>query len=351
MKSTRFLSSLLFLVLSQLLSSPLFAAQNQVDGKGPACDSGTAAIVGAARAVTLEEVDKSIGKQVQALEERIYLLRKQALESIISRVVLESEARRENITVEALTRKLMTIEPRIPEKRVAEIYEENEGALAAIWEDEAKARIRLDLESQARVAALRNGIAELRSKTEIRTCLAAPLAAPLEISDEGPSLGPKDARVVIYEFSDFQCPYCRQARSTIESVMKSNQGKVRLVFKHLPLPIHPRAFPAAQAAYCAQEQGRFWAFHDRLFESTDLSDENLMRIAREIGLEAGRFASCIGSSSARDQVLKDVQESRRAGFSGTPTFVINGTVLRGAAGPAEFQKLIDLELLRERRAK
>jgi protein-disulfide isomerase len=234
------------------------------------------------------------------------------------------------VTVEQFTRTLMSAEPRISEQRIAEIFSENESALATLGEDEAKAKIRLDLESQIRLSALHAGLADLRAKASVKICLEEPVPPALEISDRGPSLGPSDAAVTIYEYSDFQCPYCRQARSVIEKILKSNEGKVRLVFKHLPLPIHPQAFAAATAAYCAHEQGRFWPFHDRLFDSNDLSVESLTRLATEVGLDMGRFAGCIGSEASRSEVLKDVQESRRAGFTGTPTFVINGRPLRGA---------------------
>ena len=311
-------------------------------------DPGTAAII-SGRSISLEEIDKTIAKRLQPLEEKIYQLRKQTLESLISRFVLESEAKRNGTSIDRVVKALMQVDDNVPEARVTDIFQENEAALASIGEDEAKARIRLDLEGQAKLAGLRRGLSELRSKAAVSVCLKPPETPALEITETGPSRGAKDAPVTIIEFSDFQCPYCKQARETLEKVLEANEGKVRVVFKHLPLPMHPRAFPAARASYCAQEQNRFWPFHDRLFDSVDLSDERLVGIASETGLDLNAFLTCLNSDASQLTVLRDIQEARKAGFSGTPTFLVNGTVLRGAAGLAEFQRLIDAELMKERR--
>ena len=278
-------------------------------------------------------------------------MRRQALESLISRVLLEEQAKRSGITVEQLTTELLSVDLRVSNDRIEEVLVENEVALAPLGADQARAKIRLDLENQVRLAALRERLASLRSRSRVTICLEAPQPPPVEVRDEGPSIGPRDALVTIYEYSDFQCPFCRQARSTVESVLAAFEGKVRLVFKHLPLPMHPRAFPAAIAAHCAQQEGQFWAFHDRLFESDDLSDEGLVKIARDLGLNRGKFDTCIASEGARMAVLQDINEARRAGFSGTPTFVINRSVIRGSLSLTEFQRAIDLEIQKGKEGK
>jgi predicted DsbA family dithiol-disulfide isomerase len=314
------------------------------------CSGSVAAIV-ARREISLDEIDRAIAKQLQPLEEKIFQLRRQALENLISRVLLEREASRAGTTIDQVLKRLMEVETAVSEQKVTEIFQENEVALTSMGEHEAKSRIRLDLESQTRIAALRRGIDNLRVNSDVNVCLVPPAGPRLEIDDAGPSRGAQTAPVTIYEYSDFQCPYCKQARATVEKVLAANEGKVRLVFKHLPLPIHPRAFPAAQASYCAHEQGRFWQFHDRLFDSADLSDERLMRFAVDSSLDLNAFARCLNSEASQNAVLKDMQEARRSGFSGTPTFVVNGTILRGAPGATEFQRLIEVELKKERRNK
>ncbi|HSE96959.1 MAG TPA: thioredoxin domain-containing protein, partial [Blastocatellia bacterium] len=164
------------------------------------------------------------------------------------------------------------------------------------------------------------------------------------IAADGPSRGPEDAPVTIIEFSDFQCPYCKQASNTIEELIRAYGDNIRVVFKHLPLPIHPDAFKAAQAAACADEQGKFWEYHDQLFNSADLAADTLRKHAGEIGLKAGEFNSCLESESSRAVVVKNLQQARQAGIQGTPTFIINGVVLRGARGLDDFKRAIDEQL-------
>ena len=338
--------SVTLVLLIKLSVVSALAMQDHRPVARPACgqDSGIAATFGSGSSISIDEVDKSIGKQLHALEEKIYLLRRQALESLISRVVLEAEANRSGVSVDQLIDRLLSVDAKVSEQRINEVLLENEQALAPLGQDQARAKVRLDLENQLKLAALRTRTADLRSRANVNICLEAPVPPRLAISDSGASVGPRDAPVTIWEYSDFQCPYCRQARSTVAKILAANEGKVRLVFKHLPLPIHPRAFPAAVAAFCAQDQGQFWPFHDRLFDSTDLSDDSLMGIARDVRLDPGRFAECISSERARTSILADMQEANKAGFSGTPTFVINGSVVRGLVSLTEFQRAIDLEI-------
>jgi protein-disulfide isomerase len=157
--------------------------------------------------------------------------------------------------------------------------------------------------------------------------------------------GPEGAPVTIVEFSDFQCPYCRGVQPALKQVIRDYGDHVRLVFKHLPLTdIHPRAMPAALAAFCAGEQEAFWQYHDALFASDDLSPEWLGKTAARLGLNPPRFESCLGSEKARSAVLGDAQEARRLGINGTPAFVINGKPVSGALSFDDFKGLIDREL-------
>ena len=157
--------------------------------------------------------------------------------------------------------------------------------------------------------------------------------------------GPEGAPVTIVEFSDFQCPYCRSVQPTLKRLAEVYGDKVRLVYKHLPLTdIHPRAMPAALAAFCAGEQEAFWQYHDVLFASDDLSPEWLGKTAARLGLNLPRFESCLGSEKARAAILADAQEARRLGINGTPTFVINGKPVGGAVGFDDFKGIIDREL-------
>jgi protein-disulfide isomerase len=123
---------------------------------------------------------------------------------------------------------------------------------------------------------------------------------------------------------------------------------VRIVFRDFPLStIHPQALPAAEAAQCAGEQGKFWEFHDKLFgNQRALAPENLKQYAAELSLDTERFNACLDSGQYRDDVMQDMREGQRVGVSGTPAFFVNGRFLSGAKPFEEFKRVIDDELRR-----
>ncbi|MFO3796321.1 MAG: DsbA family protein, partial [Anaerolineales bacterium] len=163
-----------------------------------------------------------------------------------------------------------------------------------------------------------------------------------------PSLGPKDAPIVIVEFSDFQCPYCQRFhRQTFEALMAAYPGKIRFVYRNLPLTtIHPQAFPAAEASLCAHEQGAFWPYHDRLFQG-ELGETAYLHYAQELNLDVKRFQQCLQERRYRDFIEKDMEFAINLGVRSTPTFFINGIALVGAQPLEVFRDVIDRELAGE----
>jgi protein-disulfide isomerase len=299
------------------------------------------AIVNGQRVIKQRELDESIGSQLFTLQERIYALRKEALDNLLNRILIEQEARSRGLGVEAFIARIMPERVSIKQTQIEQVYAESAGRFAGISEYEAKQRIRLEMETREKLGRYKSSIAELRNKSRVEVLLAAPTLPPVNIASDGPSRGPSDAPVTIIEFSDFQCPYCKQATRTIEEVIRAYGERVRVVFKHLPLPMHAEAFKAAQAAVCADRQGKFWEYHDRLFNSTDLTAGSLKKQAADLGLNGDEFQSCLETESSRAVVVRDLQQARQADIQGTPTFVINGRVLRGAKGIDDFRKAID----------
>jgi protein-disulfide isomerase len=140
----------------------------------------------------------------------------------------------------------------------------------------------------------------------------------------------------VVEFSDFQCPFCSRATSTVAEVERKHPSDVRVVWKHLPLSFHPNAMPAALAAEAAREQGKFWEMHDKLFANqASLSEAAYEQYARELGLDLARFRASRASPSTRKRVEEDMAAAAAAGVTGTPTFVVNGVPTVGANGLAE----------------
>ena len=161
--------------------------------------------------------------------------------------------------------------------------------------------------------------------------------------------GDDDAPVTIYEFSDYQCPFCGRFYTDTLPLIEENYvktGKVRLVFKDFPLEsIHPEALPAAIAARCAGDQDKFWEMHDKLFENQRvLGNSNYKQWAQEFGLDAGEFADCIDSKKYLSAVRKDLVEGQQNGIQGTPGFVVAGRLISGAQPFSVFQAAIDTAL-------
>ncbi len=171
----------------------------------------------------------------------------------------------------------------------------------------------------------------------------------LEVSsDDDPVLGNKDAPVTIIEFSDFQCPFCARFFSETFPLLEENYvntGKVKIVFRDFPLNFHPEAEPAALAAECADEQGKFWEYHDLLFKNQDaLSAENYKKWAQDLGLDTVAFSDCLDSQKYLDEVKADVEDGVKYGVTGTPAFFVNGQAVTGAQPYEVFQKEIDAAL-------
>ena len=150
--------------------------------------------------------------------------------------------------------------------------------------------------------------------------------------------------MTIVEFSDFECPFCRQVQDTLKQIMERYSGEVRLVFKHLPSEGHRHSLAAARAAYCAGEQDRFWQFHEALFAARSLAGSVFMEIADRLGLGREKFQSCLSAERSRAAIIKDIETARRYRVDSTPSCLINGRLVKGALGFADFENIISREL-------
>ncbi len=213
----------------------------------------------------------------------------------------------------------------------------------------------------ANVAALQGGWAawlQADYPLEGSQVIAPDSTAEAWVASEGTAeLGDADAPVLIVEFSDFQCPYCRwHALQTLPRIIETfvDTGKARYVFKDYPLPSHPNAPKAAEAARCAGVQGAYWALHDRLFK--DLNEwsqqgekesvATFVGYAGTLGLNEIAFRECLETGQMGELVRQNQWEGQQAGVQGTPSFLINGQLLSGAHSFDDFQQIIEAELQR-----
>ncbi len=165
-----------------------------------------------------------------------------------------------------------------------------------------------------------------------------------------PSKGAEEASVTIVEFSDFQCPFCKRGKDMLPGILKEYDGKVKVLYKQLPLQNHNWAMPAAVASLCAYEQGndKFWAFHDKLFDNQkditlENSTEKFNAYAKELGLDTKKFDACLESPEAKAAVKKDMNEAVSIGVQSTPTFVVDGMIVPGA-NPDGVKSAIEIKL-------
>jgi len=176
-----------------------------------------------------------------------------------------------------------------------------------------------------------------------------PSGKPVTTGPDIRSEGNESAKVVIVEFSDFQCPFCgRFYMETLPQIQANyiNTGKVRFVYKHFPLSqIHAFSFKAAEASECAADQGKFWQMHNMLYENQEkLSVPDIKGYASELGLDLTQFNQCLDSGTKANKVRNDLSEGQQLGVDGTPSFFVNDQVLVGALPYSDFKKAIDVEL-------
>jgi len=295
--------------------------------------------------ITVAELDDRIKEELFRSRAgdpaKLYDLRSDMLDELIRERLLETEGKRRGVPPEGVVELELKAMGPVPEEEIVAFYEQN----FAKQGDRKLEDLRDQIESYLTGRRSAEVPRRLRERAKVEVLLTAPR---YDVAAEGPSKGPADARITIVEFSDFQCPYCQRALATVDEVLAKYPEDVRLVYRHLPLDrIHPNARGAAEAAACAEEQGQFWAYHDRLFQNNRaLGKEDLLRYATDAGLDATRFQACFDERRFKDKVEADLQAARAVGISGTPAFVVNGILLSGAQPAEEFYKVIDQEIAR-----
>lgn len=314
-------------------------------GSAPAEDTTEVAAKIDGKAISLSEVDERIKQELFRSRAgdpaKLYELRSDMLDEMIRERLLEEEGKRRGVPAEGVVELELKAMGPVPEEEIVAFYEQN----FAKQGDRKLEDIREQIERYLTGRRSAEVPKRLRERAKVEVFLAAPR---YDVVAEGPSKGPADAPVTIVEFSDFQCPYCQRVLTTVNEVLAKYPEEVRIVYRHLPLDrIHPNARGAAEAAACAEEQGQFWAYHDKLFQNNKaLGKEDLLRYATDAGLDATRFQACFDERRFKDKVEADLQAARAVGISGTPAFVVNGILLSGAQPAEEFYKVIDQELAR-----
>jgi len=306
--------------------------------------------------ITASDLDEIVKGDLQRMEtqyqQQRYQVRKEALDALVAQRLLEAKAKAQNVTPQELVKKEVMdkiADPTDAEmKALYESAKKNQPPGQAPFPpyDALKPQMVGYLKNQKLQPAMTAYAEALKKEANAQILLAEYEPPKVDVEAKGPSRGPASAKVTIVEFSDFQCPFCQRAEVTVKEVLLTYGDKIRLVYRDFPLPNHPLAPKAAEAAHCADEQGKYWEMHERLFSSGKLEVPDLKQHAKELGLDAGKFDQCLDSGAKAAVVEANRAAGSKAGVNGTPAFFINGRILSGAQPLSEFKKVIDRELTR-----
>ena len=294
-------------------------------------------------AVTEKELEDLLGTALTVKRQEEYALKREALNDLIFLKLQEEAAKKEGSTVEALYRKRVLDAAAEPtEEQVTAFYTQNKARLNPNEQD-ARKQVTEYLKSQAVAQKEQAFRDELLAAAKVEIKMRPPR---IEIKAGGaPVKGPEKAPVTIVEYTDFQCPYCSRVQTTLDKVFTDYKDKVNLVFKDFPLDFHKDSKGAHNAALCAQDQGKFWEFHDVVFKNQQkIGTEDLKKYATDLSLDMTKFNACMESKAHEKTVLANTQEGQMLGVTGTPCFFVNGRALKGAVPYEQFKALIDEEL-------
>jgi protein-disulfide isomerase len=308
-------------------------------------DDAVASIDGAA-VISSAQLEKEVQGRLISLKSQEYRIKREVLDERIEEFLLQQEAGRRGMTVDQLTREEIDLKvPSATEDQIKAVYDSTKDKYGDKSQVDAFKQIAENLHD-ARVNLRRKEfLDELRGKSEVKIYLDAPRVAVK--ADDTRAWGPKDAPVTIVEFGEFQCPFCGRSAGTLKQLEAKYGNQIRIVFRDFPLAFHQNAPKAAEAASCANEQGKFWEMHDKLFKNqSSLTVPDLKRYATEIKLSSEQFDQCLDSGKYTRHWQADRDEGSRYGITGTPTFFINGRMLVGSLPLEEFSQIIDQELER-----
>jgi len=308
------------------------------------------AIVVGGREITVAEIDEHMKSQFM-LEfrgqpaDRQFAMRENAARDLMQKIVIEGVADKRGISPEELYEEIADGVADPTEEDIEAWYKANHSRLQGRRLEDVEGQIGQHLMNESRTQALTDFLDPRFASMSMRVVLSPPR---VELAATRLSRGATDARVTITSFSDYQCPYCILAEPVLSEVLSRYPDNVRIVHRHFPLEsLHAFARPAAEASMCADEQGKFWEYHQAIFDlSGKLAENSLAQIGEDLGLDTDKLKSCIEERRFKDFVDADFNAGRAIGVTGTPAFYINGIVFDGSRDADEMSRQVDLELAR-----
>jgi protein-disulfide isomerase len=284
----------------------------------------------------IDQMRSMLEKRVdQLIADKTFDVKRQTLESMTDDYLIKQAADHDKLSVADYLKKEYSGKNGVTDADAKAFYDKNKGQGTAPF-DSIKPQLIQMMNRQALLDRLR--------KNQPVKILLEPKRVVVD-STGHPALGAKDAPVTIVEFTDFQCPFCKASEGTIKQLQQKYGDKIRLVHMDFPLPFHSHAMDAAKAARCANEQGKFWQYHDALFANqSKLAPADLKATAKTLGMNSTKFDTCFDSPKYDGQIKADQATGERVGVDGTPAFFIDGRPLTGAQPIPKFEDLINDEL-------
>jgi len=290
--------------------------------------------------VTADDLLQKEGSKLLQARYKYYVAERDALQQYIDDQILEMQAQKESITVDELVKRHVSVSVLEPTEDQLRFY--FEGVQTDEPFDIARPKI-IDTIHQIRMNKAKEAyITQLRGEYGVVIELNQP-TGKVEVGND-PRLGSEKAPVQVVEFADYECPYCQKVSDDLTRLREQFGTQVSLVYKDYPLPMHQYAERAAEAARCAGVQGKFWEFHDSLFESKKLQLPELKEEARTLKLDTAKFDQCLDSGDQAAIIKKDVVEGQHLGLTGTPSFFVNGHFMSGAISYAKLRETVLQEL-------
>jgi protein-disulfide isomerase len=295
------------------------------------------------KTVSSADLDAYMGDRLAHLKTEEYNLRIAALHEYLDELLVLQEAQRRGITVpELLTIEVTQRTPPVTEAEARAVFENSPRSSQRYSDDRALQATTEDIGRRRTAKRQSEFVASLRQQHPPEIKLEPPR---LTRSIGGGQSNRPAAPVSIVQFSDFQCPYCSALDTTLGRILKEYGPSVRLTAKQFPLPAHPQALKAAEAALCAGEQKRYWEMHQILFSSQSLvAQEAFEDLAKQAGVDAAAFKSCMAHHHFLGDVTHDMADAKAVGVNSTPTLFINGVMVVGAKPYEALKDIIDSEL-------
>ncbi len=302
--------------------------------------TGVAAVEIDGAAFSLADLQRKNSGALFQARNSVYEAERKAAEEFINDYLLEREAKKENVTVDQLLERHAYGSFKEPSEEALRVYYDGLDTQEPF--EAVRDKIR-DVIRQRRMAKAKAAYVQtLRAKANITVRIAPPRA---EITaDNAPVRGASAPAVTVIEYADYECPYCQQIQPAVAKLEAEYKGRIAFAFKDVPLPMHANAQKAAEAAHCAETQGKFWEYHDLLFATKQYDLPHLKEHARALKLDGAAFDKCLDSGSQAERIKATVAEAQSIGLPGTPGFFVNGRFINGAVDYHTLQQVIEEEL-------